>query len=213
MLILLRKFKFHRSLTRITGTLHEDLCAFVIISRSILLRSRNVPGRSCRENQNTHFIFNNFFFRKSCRLWDNVEKYGTARQATDGNIITRMRIACWITKARDTRAEYVILIAFPRQQWLRERPSVLRSRTVPVWFQCCPCPQNAKYLPQRKSGWWIQYHFLSPGALVRPAAGADRRTQLFVNASCGTFLGFIVPLQLVRNGLRYGARSLPQTRG
>jgi len=25
------------------------------------------------ENQNTHFIFNNFF-QKSCRLWDNVEK-------------------------------------------------------------------------------------------------------------------------------------------
>ena len=22
----------------------------------------------------THFIFNTFFFKKSCRLWDNVEK-------------------------------------------------------------------------------------------------------------------------------------------
>ena len=30
----------------------------------------------------THFI-SNIFFRKSCRLWDNVEKYGKARQATD----------------------------------------------------------------------------------------------------------------------------------
>jgi hypothetical protein len=27
-----------------------------------------------------------FFSRKSCRLWDNVEKYGRGRQATDGNI-------------------------------------------------------------------------------------------------------------------------------
>jgi len=26
-----------------------------------------------------------FFFRKSYRLWDNVEKYCTAGQATDGN--------------------------------------------------------------------------------------------------------------------------------
>jgi len=25
--------------------------------------------------------------RKSCRLWDNAEKYGTARQATDYDII------------------------------------------------------------------------------------------------------------------------------
>ena len=45
-----------------------------------------------------------------------MEKYGTGRQATDGNIIRRMRIACWITKATDTHSEYVIVIAFPLQQ-------------------------------------------------------------------------------------------------
>ena len=65
------------------------------------------------------------FFRKSYRLSDNVEKYGTARQATDDNIIRRMRFACWITKATDTHSEYVILIAFPRQQWLCKRASML----------------------------------------------------------------------------------------
>jgi hypothetical protein len=32
--------------------------------------------------------------------------------------IWRMRIACWIPKARYTHLEYVILIAFARQQWL-----------------------------------------------------------------------------------------------
>jgi hypothetical protein len=37
-----------------------------------------------------------------------------------------MRFACWITKATDTHSEYVLFIAFPRQQWLRERASVLR---------------------------------------------------------------------------------------
>jgi hypothetical protein len=30
-----------------------------------------------------------------------VEKYGVTRQATDDNIIRRMRFACWITKATD----------------------------------------------------------------------------------------------------------------
>jgi hypothetical protein len=55
-----------------------------------------------------------------------VEKYDRARQATDDNIIRRMRIACWITKATNTYSEHVILIAFPRKQWLRERASVLR---------------------------------------------------------------------------------------
>jgi len=27
-----------------------------------------------------------FFFRKSCRLWDDVEKYGRAGQAIEGNM-------------------------------------------------------------------------------------------------------------------------------
>ena len=34
----------------------------MIISRSVLLRMRNVSDKSCRENQNTHFVFSNFFF-------------------------------------------------------------------------------------------------------------------------------------------------------
>jgi hypothetical protein len=52
-----------------------------------------------------------------------VEKYGRAGQATDDNIIWRMRFACWITKATDTHSERVILTDFPRQQRLRERAS------------------------------------------------------------------------------------------
>jgi len=33
--------------------------------------------------------------------------------------IWRVRIACWISKATDTHSEYVILIGFPRQKFLR----------------------------------------------------------------------------------------------
>ena len=40
--------------------------------------------------------------------------------------VRRMRFACWMIKATDTHSEYVILIGFPRQQWLRERVSMLR---------------------------------------------------------------------------------------
>jgi hypothetical protein len=35
-----------------------------IISHSILLIMRNVSNKYCRENQNTHFMFNNFFSPK-----------------------------------------------------------------------------------------------------------------------------------------------------
>jgi len=36
-----------------------------------------------------------------------------------------MRIACLILKATNTHKEYVIHIAFPLQQWLRERATML----------------------------------------------------------------------------------------
>jgi hypothetical protein len=48
--------------------------------------------------------------------------------------IRRMRIACWIIKATNTHTEYIILIAFPQQQWLLERASLLRHCTLPVLF-------------------------------------------------------------------------------
>jgi hypothetical protein len=43
----------------------------------------------------------------------SVEKYGTAGQAIDGNIIRYTRFVCWIPKATNTHSEYVILIALP----------------------------------------------------------------------------------------------------
>jgi hypothetical protein len=53
----LRMFK----MTRMTSTLHEDQCTFMAICRRILLGIRNVSDNRCRENQNAHFMFNNFF--------------------------------------------------------------------------------------------------------------------------------------------------------
>ena len=107
------------------GTSHENLGIFVIISLWFLFRMRNVSDKSCRENQNTHFMFSNFF-SQNCTvyeiLWKNMV---TARQATDDNIIWHMQFACWITRIIDAHSEYVILIAFPQQQSLCEHVSVL----------------------------------------------------------------------------------------
>jgi len=74
---------------KITGTLHEDQYTFLIISRSIILRIRNVSDKICRENQNTHFVFSNFppppppsrAVHKI--MWGNT---GIGRQATDDNM-------------------------------------------------------------------------------------------------------------------------------
>jgi len=45
---------------------------------------RNISEEICRENPITHFMFNNFFSEN--RSVYDVEKYGTARQATDDDI-------------------------------------------------------------------------------------------------------------------------------
>jgi len=63
-----------------------------------------------------------------------VEIYGEYREVTDNSIIQRRRIAFWITKATDTHSEYVILIAYPRQQWLREESSMLL-----LYLHCRSC--------------------------------------------------------------------------
>jgi hypothetical protein len=72
------------------------------------------------EKINTHNVGSiAFFFCKSYGLLDNVEKYVRSRQATGENIIRRMRIACWKNKATK-HLKYVLLIALPQQQLLRE---------------------------------------------------------------------------------------------
>ena len=56
-----RKFKFRQNPTRITDTFIKDVLTFMTISRLILLRTRNILDKSCRENKDTHFMFDNFF--------------------------------------------------------------------------------------------------------------------------------------------------------
>jgi len=73
------------SMTIMTGTLHEDVRTFIITSRSVLLRMRNISDKICGENQNTHFVFHNSS-RQSRRFRDNVEICGRDWQVTDGNM-------------------------------------------------------------------------------------------------------------------------------
>jgi hypothetical protein len=94
------------------------------------------------KNQNTYFVFNNLF-RKSCRLWGNVEKYVRARQATNDNIIRRMPFACWITKATDTHSEYVIVICFST--------TTMVMRTRVNLMLCVHCLSCSFVLPFRTS--------------------------------------------------------------
>jgi len=72
---------FRKSLQKIQVSLKSDknntyfrwIPTYIFIVFRSVLKMRNVLEKSFREDQNWHFIFDNFF-KKSWRLWDNVEK-------------------------------------------------------------------------------------------------------------------------------------------
>jgi len=64
----------------------------------------NVSDKSCRENQNTHFVFNNcFFFNHAVYelTWQNNVQLGRAHMT-----IWRMRTAYCKPKAKNKHSEY-----------------------------------------------------------------------------------------------------------
>jgi len=77
---------------------------FFIISRSFLLRIRNVSEKRCTVNKNTHFVFSNFFFNRP--VYEMMWKY-TVQRDRPQMAIWRMRVACWIPKATNTHTQIV----------------------------------------------------------------------------------------------------------
>ena len=70
----------------------------------------------------------NFFFPENRAVYG--VKWKMSELDRSRIAIRRMRFACCVTNATDTHKEYVIVIGFPRQQWLRERASLLRSTDI-----------------------------------------------------------------------------------
>jgi hypothetical protein len=53
-------------------------------------------------------------------MWKNI-----VEQSRSQMTIWRMRFACWLNRATNTLSGCVVIIAFPLQQWLHERASML----------------------------------------------------------------------------------------
>ena len=70
---------------------------------------RNVPGKSCRENQNTNFTVNTFSENRAVYgiMFKNILEPDKPQMT-----IERMRITCWIPKITDISSEYVIKYSF-----------------------------------------------------------------------------------------------------
>jgi hypothetical protein len=67
------------------------------------------------EKFNTHFMFSKFFSenRAVCEvMWKTVQ-------------LDRPQMKIWPMRFADRHSEYIMLVAFPLQQWLHERASLL----------------------------------------------------------------------------------------
>jgi hypothetical protein len=77
------------------------------------------------------------FLRHLCHVWDNVEKYSIAAQAADDNMAHAHCVLDNLSYTHThtlTHSQYVTLIAFPLQQWLHERATMLLVRKLHVLF-------------------------------------------------------------------------------
>ena len=132
-----RKFKFHINLTSITRTLYEDQYAFWSHLSQFFLEWEMVQTKVV-EKIKIHILCLIFFFFENRADYEIMCKYTVVPERPR---ITkrRMRTTCWICNATYTNSEYVILIAFPLQQWLQERSSLLPDTYIAclhITFTC-----------------------------------------------------------------------------
>jgi len=149
------------------------------------------------------FHVQQIFPRKSCTLWDNVENYVTARQATGDNITWHTCFACWIFKATKTHSEYVIIIAFPWQKIVsRKHLSVTWTCMLSVLFT-----HRSSFFENRCLGrapWFVLFSFCYEQSVCEYRAlvkwfwqGGNPSTRIQpVPISCATYHTWIEPVPL-----------------
>jgi hypothetical protein len=64
-------------------------------------------------------------------MWKNISDLGKPQMT-----IRRMFVECWLTKAKNAKSEYVILIVFPLQQWSHEKTSFVRYTHIAFLVIC-----------------------------------------------------------------------------
>ena len=135
---------------------------------------RNVLDKRCRENQNTHFMFNNGFskivpFMRQCRkIWwsqtGHKWRHNTAHTVCmldkQGYIHacarTRPRARAH-ARARARTHNYVIFIAFPQQQWFSKAPQCFTYivSLVIILNSTRHCMYSNKYDTRPSSHTWM----------------------------------------------------------
>jgi len=90
---------------------------------------RTVSDKSCRENQNKHFVLSKFLFLENPAVYEIMWR-NTVERGRPQTTISRMNIACWIPKTTRIHTGCEILVAFLLQQWLLDWASKLHYAQI-----------------------------------------------------------------------------------
>jgi hypothetical protein len=93
---------------------------------------RNVSGKDV-EKVTTHILYSITFppYRAFCeKMWKNMVQLDRLQMT-----MWHFRVACWIPKGTNTHSEYVALIVFPLQKWLRERALMIPNAHIACLFE------------------------------------------------------------------------------
>jgi len=144
---------------------------------------------------------------------DNIigGKNSTSGQTTVDNIIGHMRISCCVPKATNTNSDYVIITAFPLQQWLHERASVLLYTYIVIQNDC----QGFNNLPPRSPHAtpcdFILWSYVKDQVYVPPLPASIPELMIRIRTAIETITADM--LQTVWNELDYRVDICRNTKG
>jgi hypothetical protein len=109
------------------------------------------------EKLKTHILYSITFFIKSCRLWDNGEKYCWAGQATDDNMAHAHCVLDTWDQIHTHTHKLLKLIACPPQQWLHEPASMPRyTYIVSCYFSYNYHNKQGLFYWKTLTDWYLQ---------------------------------------------------------
>ena len=101
-------------------------------SLSVPIRVKNVSDKFYSKSK---YILCTITFFRNRAFYESIRKKSVEPDRPHLTI-WRMRIAWWKPKATNTHSQYVVLIAFPLQQWLHKRASALRYTYMACLVSC-----------------------------------------------------------------------------
>jgi hypothetical protein len=173
---------------------------YMTISRSVLLRMRNVSDKSFREIQNTHFTFNKCF-PKILLLWDKVENYGRAGWATSQCNTAQTLCMLDINAYRHTRTHthtHTHTLKKCNNYCFSTPTTVTRTRLNITFIPTLPVVSQVMRLKMSR--------FLSP-LLHMPSCRAERQQPFISILQPNNVIGFQISAWLL-SCIQFGGKSL-----